>query len=130
MLLVTLLVGGGATYHAIGARRDAYRFPQRGRTVDVDGLKLNLNCIGSGHPSVILESGLSVSSIGWINISQEIAKSARVCSYDRAGYGWSESGKEPRTAVQIANELQALLNAAGEKGPYARCWRSARGREP
>jgi pimeloyl-ACP methyl ester carboxylesterase len=51
-------------------------------------------------------------------VQPEVAKFARVCSYDRAGYGWSESGPKPRTSLQIAKELRALLDACGEKGPF------------
>lgn len=116
--VLLVLVCAGAVYETLGARSDAKRFPPRGRSVDIGNLKLNLNCTGSAHPVVILESGLGVSSLGWINIQPEIAKYARVCSYDRAGYGWSEPGREPRTALQIAKELKALLGAANEEGPY------------
>jgi pimeloyl-ACP methyl ester carboxylesterase len=108
----------GALYQAIGNWRDARRFPQRGTSVQVGQVKLNLNCSGTGSPRVILESGAGMSSIGWIMIQPEIAKFTRVCSYDRAGYGWSEPGLEPRTSIQIAKELKLLLDAAGEKGPY------------
>jgi pimeloyl-ACP methyl ester carboxylesterase len=118
LALLILLACAGAAYQQIGDWRDAHRFPQRGRSVGAGGLKLNLNCSGSGLPSVILDSGLGMSSLGWIKIQPEIAKYARVCSFDRAGYGWSEVGTEPRNSVQIAKELKALLNAAGEKGPY------------
>jgi len=51
-------------------------------------------------------------------VQPEVAKFSRVCSYDRAGYGWSDSGPEPRSSLQIAHELKQLLQAAGEKGPY------------
>jgi pimeloyl-ACP methyl ester carboxylesterase len=67
---------------------------------------------------VILESGSGVPALGWLKVQPEVAKFAHVCSYDRAGYGWSEPGPEPRTSQQIAQELKALLDAAGEPGPY------------
>jgi pimeloyl-ACP methyl ester carboxylesterase len=67
---------------------------------------------------VILESGLGSSSLGWVNIQPQIAKFTRVCSYDRAGYGGSEIGKEPRTNSRIGGELKALMDTAGEYGPY------------
>jgi len=122
LLLVSAVVFAaaylGALYETLEARRDAQRFPQRGKSIDIGGLGLNLNCTGSARPTVILESGLGVSSLGWINVQPEIGKYARVCSYDRAGYGWSERGKEPRTALQIVKELKALLEAANEEGPY------------
>jgi pimeloyl-ACP methyl ester carboxylesterase len=108
----------GAAYEMLEAKRDAHRFPQRGKSIDIGGLRLDLNCTGSARPTVILESGLGVPSVGWINVQPEIAKYARVCSYDRAGYGWSDLAKESRTALQIAKELKALLEAAHEEGPY------------
>lgn len=81
-------------------------------------MKLNLDCSGKGDPTVILDSGGGVPAVGWIKVQPEVAKFARVCSYDRAGYGWSEPGPLPRTSLQIARELNALLAAAGEPGPY------------
>jgi pimeloyl-ACP methyl ester carboxylesterase len=67
---------------------------------------------------VILESGLGVPAAGWDLVQPEIAKFTRVCSYDRAGYGWSSPGPMPRTTGQIVKELHALLTVSGEKGPY------------
>ena len=118
LALTILAVCLGAAYQLVGNWRDARRFPQRGRSVQAGPIKLNLNCSGAGSPTVILESGGGMSSIGWFKIQPEIAKFTRVCSYDRAGYGWSDPGPEPRTALQIAKELKLLLDAAGEKGPY------------
>jgi pimeloyl-ACP methyl ester carboxylesterase len=90
--------------------------------VQVGPVKLNIDCSGDrsgpGRPTVILDSGMSVPAVGWIKVQPEVAKFTRVCSYDRAGYGWSDPGLEPRTSLQIAKELKALLDAAGEHGPY------------
>jgi hypothetical protein len=59
----------------------------------------------------------------WISqLAWEVAKFARVCSYDRAGYGWTEAGPKPRTSLQIAKELRALLDASGEKGTIRNGW--------
>ena len=116
--LAIALACAGAIYHISGKWRDARRFPQRGRSIQAGPVKLNLDCYGQGNPTVILDSGMGVPALGWIKVQPEVAKFARVCSYDRAGYGWSEPGPEPRTSLQIAAELKALLDAAGEKGPY------------
>jgi pimeloyl-ACP methyl ester carboxylesterase len=116
--LVIVLACAGAIYQVIGTWRDTRRFPQRGRSIQAGPVKLNLDCYGQGYPSVILDSGMGVPALSWIKVQPEVAKFARVCSYDRAGYGWSEPGPEPRTSLQIATELKALLDAAGEKGPY------------
>jgi len=116
--LVTLLAVAGAFYQAIETRIDARRFPENGRLVDVGGYRLKLNCIGVGTPTVILEAGFGDLSVEWRTVQSEIAKFARVCSYDRAGYGGSDPGPIPRTSLQIATELNALLRNAGELPPY------------
>jgi pimeloyl-ACP methyl ester carboxylesterase len=113
-----VLAGSGALYERVGELRDSRRFPRLGHPVRAAGLTFNLNCYGSAQPTVILESGLGSSSLDWIQIQPQIAKFARVCSYDRAGYGWSDAARGPRTSLQIAKELKALLDAAGERVPY------------
>jgi pimeloyl-ACP methyl ester carboxylesterase len=80
--------------------------------VDVGGHRLHIDCVGQGSPTVILESGLGTMSADWANVQPEVAKTTRVCAYDRAGTGWSEPGPEPRDPRQIATELHALLGNA------------------
>jgi len=119
--ILTLLALAAAAYEALGRSRDARRFPQRGRSIQAGRIKLNLDCTGDRRPGaamVVLDSGSGVPGLGWILVQSEIAKFARVCSYDRAGYGWSDPGPEPRTSSEIGRELKTLLEAAGEHGPY------------
>jgi pimeloyl-ACP methyl ester carboxylesterase len=95
--------------------------PPPGRLVDIGGWKLHLNCTGTRlaqMPLVILEPGIGDFSVEWSLVQPEVAKTARVCSYDRAGDGWSEMGPHPRTFKQIVYELHTLLDRAGEKPPY------------
>jgi pimeloyl-ACP methyl ester carboxylesterase len=113
-----LLICPGAAYEAIGSWRDSTRFPQHGKNVQAGSIKLNLDCSGQGGPTVVLESGGGMPAFAWFKVQPEVAKFTRVCSYDRAGYGWSGPGPEPRTSGQIATELRALLATAGERGPY------------
>jgi len=79
---------------------------------------MNIDCAGSGSPTVILEQGGGMPALGWTKVQPQVAHFTRVCSYDRAGYGWSESGPMPRTIPRLVKELKALLDASGEKGPY------------
>ena len=108
----------GALYETIGRWRDAQRFPQRGHFVQAGSIRMNIDCSGQGSPTVILESGSGGPSVDWLMVQPEVAKFSRVCSYDRAGYGWSDPGPEPRSSLQIAHELKQLLQSAGERGPY------------
>lgn len=116
--VTALLLCFGAAYQLIGTWRDARRFLPQGRTVQAGNVRLNIDCSGNGSPTIILDSGMGVPGMSWRNIQSDVAKFSRVCSYDRAGYGWSEIGPKPRTSQQIAHELRALLDAAPEKGPY------------
>ncbi|HEX8838011.1 MAG TPA: alpha/beta hydrolase [Candidatus Acidoferrum sp.] len=122
VLLLVCAALVGAAYQAISNWRDARRFPREGRSIalgaEFPGVSLNLNCVGQGSPTVILDSGLGVPAAGWDLVMPDVAKFARVCSYDRAGYGWSSAGPMPRTSEQIVKELHALLGASIEKGPY------------
>lgn len=116
--LVLLTLALGVSYQVVEAKIDAGRFPEQGKRVDIGGYKLNLNCSGEGTPTVVLESGFGMLSPSWGPVQSGVANFARVCSYDRAGYGWSDSSPFPRTGTQIARELQTLLRNAGEKPPY------------
>jgi pimeloyl-ACP methyl ester carboxylesterase len=122
VVLVVLAAICGAAYQAIASWRDSRRFPQEGRSVALGAafpdVALNMDCSGQGSPTVILDTGLGVPAVGWKFVQPEVAKFARVCSYDRAGYGWSTPGPMPRTSGEIVKELHALLAASGEKGPY------------
>ncbi len=92
--------------------------PPPGRMVDAGGHRLHLNCSGQGSPTVVMESGAGDLSLVWALVQPQIAQFTRACSYDRAGYAWSDAGPQPRTMAQIAYELHAALANAGEKGPY------------
>jgi pimeloyl-ACP methyl ester carboxylesterase len=47
-----------------------------------------------------------------------VAKFTRVCSYDRAGYGWSDPVSETMLPQRVAEMLHDLLEKAGEKPPH------------
>ncbi len=115
---VALVIVAGFMYEFIGHRQDERHFPQEGRSVDVGGYRLNLRCTGAGSPTVILEGGLGVSAIGWKAVQSRIETFTHVCSYDRAGTGWSDPGPRPRTSFQMVKELHALLRNAGVAPRY------------
>ena len=88
-----------------------------GRLIDIGGQRLHLNCTGRGSPTVVFENGAGDFSIVWSLVQPGVAELTRACSYDRAGYAWSDPGARPRTYDQIALELRATLERAGEHGP-------------
>jgi pimeloyl-ACP methyl ester carboxylesterase len=111
--------------------------PAPGRLVDIGGRKLHFNCTGPGPatdgpsqktgPTVILEAGASSFAIDWSLVQPAIARTYRVCSYDRAGSGWSDPRTDVETPARIVADLHAALGAAGEKPPYVMVGASAGG---
>ncbi len=108
----------GMTYQALATQADRRNFPPPGKLVNVGGHRLHIQCAGEGRPTVVLETGALAMSSLWGWVPAQVAVHTRVCSYDRAGLGWSEPGPEPRDAVRIASELRTLLRNAGETPPY------------
>ena len=120
-LVIVCLSLTGFLYQSIASAHDASSYPAPGRLIDVGGYRLHLYCTGTvrlGSPTVILEAGYGNTSLVWSKVQPEVASFTRVCSYDRAGYGWSDNGPLPRTAGHMVTELHTLLARAGVAGPY------------
>ena len=109
----------GAIYESIAETADAKAYPPPGQLVDVGGHRLHINCTGTGSPTVVIEAGLGDWSTSWGgSVQPEVAKTTRVCTYDRAGLGWSDAAALPSDAAQFAEELHTLLQNANVPGPY------------
>ena len=115
--VISLLAG--IFYQAMSEALDLCRHPPQGELVDIGGFRLHLNCIGQGTPTVVMDAGGGAPSITWGLVPSEIAKFTRVCTYDRAGLGWSDpNSRIPRTSQQSVDELHLLLTKAGINPPY------------
>lgn len=108
----------GFCYQTYASWRDEKNAP--GELVDVGGHHLHFQSkgISAGQPTVIIETGIWDCSQSWQLVQEKLAEHTRVCSYDRAGYGWSEKSPHPRTFEQMAIELQTLLEKKGVQPPY------------
>lgn len=117
-IFILVLAIAGTVYQTAGAEADQRNLPPRGNLIDVGGFKMHIHCIGEGSPTVILEtlSGGTSSYWGWVQ--PEVSKGTRVCVYDRAGRGWSESDPEPQTLARTVRNLYTLLINAHIDGPY------------
>ncbi len=113
-----LTLFAGFLYENISEARDRRFHPMPGQLIDVGGYKMHINCTGQGTPTVVLDSGLGDSYVSWLKVQPQIAKFTRVCSYDRAGLGYSDSSPHPRTSRVMAEELHTLLHNAGVSPPY------------
>lgn len=122
ILIGVIMAGIGQAYQEHAELIDLSRFSPRGKLLSIrDQLtgkeyRLHLYCTGDHKPhmpTVILINGAGDNSLIWSLVQPYISETYRVCSYDRAGYGWSDPGPGPRSAYQNANELHALLSEAG-----------------
>jgi pimeloyl-ACP methyl ester carboxylesterase len=95
-----------------------YDIPPPGKLIDMGGYRLHINCEGTGSPTVILDAGLGDWSTHWTAVQNLLKTDTQVCSYDRAGYGWSDPGPRPRDSQRIVTELHSLLEKAGIAPPY------------
>jgi pimeloyl-ACP methyl ester carboxylesterase len=123
LLFALAVAAAGFLYENIAEARDRRFNPMPGQLVNVsvDGassFSMHIYCTGEGSPAVILDSGLGDSYLSWRKVQPQIATFTRVCSYDRAGIGYSSASSRPRTSQVIAEELHALLRAAAVPGPY------------
>jgi pimeloyl-ACP methyl ester carboxylesterase len=115
--LVTFIVLAGVTYQSVATALERRKFPYPGRLIEVGDHQLHLHCVGEGTPTVVLEAPAAGVSVGWTWVQDEVAKTTRVCSYDRAGLGWSEAGEAGYRAARVPDELHMLLERAGEHAP-------------
>lgn len=116
LILALGVVGAGLQSARSGG--ELRRNPPPGQLVDVGGRRLHLDCAGEGQSTVVLEAGGGQNSLTWGRVPSEVSRFTRVCSYDRAGLGWSDAGPDPRDARSATAELHALLRAADVPGPY------------
>jgi pimeloyl-ACP methyl ester carboxylesterase len=125
LALGTVVVSTGA--NAWLSERDRRLHPPPGSFYTVHGTRMHLDCMGQGSPTVILVAGLGDDWLQWRKVQPALSQITRVCSYDRAGYGWSEPRSGTRDSIAITEELHALLQQAGIAGPIILMGHSAGG---
>ena len=116
MLLLFVLIS--LTYSSQLKAEQFDLFTPPGELYDIGTHKLHLYCKGEGKPTVIIDTGMGSLSLEWTTVKDNLSQQLRVCTYDRAGYGWSEPGPVPRTSRQIATELNELIVVSGLEGPF------------
>lgn len=118
LLCLAALLLAGISYQAFGSYRDSRRYPAPGRILDAGCAPIHVNEQGRGEPAVVLEAGIAGSSLSWALVQPQIAEFTRVCSYDRAGLGWSGKCRKARTVEQMVSELSGVLALTGLPKPY------------
>jgi len=89
-----------------------------GRLVDIGGRRLHLNCTGTGTPTVVVENGGGSFTVDWALVQPAVSQFTRICTYDRAGYAWSDPGPIRDLPEQVMADLELLLRLGDVKPPY------------
>ena len=117
--LVVLATLFGAVTEAVMRARAAQRYPAAGQLVDIGGRRIQLDCRGSGSPTVVLESGLdNLGALSWALVHDSIATTSRTCAYSRAGIMWSDAAAGVFDIKHVSEDLHAALAKAGERAPF------------
>ena len=116
--LLAIIAFGLAASSALNAAMYAwFRWAPTGVIYRVNGHRMRIDCVGRGSPTLVLESGLASGGLAWDGVQPILARTTQVCSYDRAGNGWSDPTSSRRDADHIADELHDLLADAHVDGP-------------
>ena len=119
VVLICLLAGtGGAAYNALSIRHYRKIAGVPGKLYNIGGYSMHLYCTGEGSPTIVLSSGLGDDFTGWAKVQPALSRQMRVCSYDRAGFGWSDSRPGVQDANAISSQLHQLIEAAAVQRPF------------
>lgn len=122
LFVLVLILAAAWGVAAVAAEVASQLHKPRGALVDIgEGRRLRLVCEGprSDAPLVWLESGAFSGAADFAAIQQKLtARGLRSCAYDRAGMGYSDPGPKPRDGEAIVGDLEKLIAASGETGPF------------
>lgn len=107
----------GGAYNALSLHHFRRVAGMPGRLYDVGGHSVHLYCTGSGSPAILLSSGLGDDFTEWAKVQPALSRHTKVCSYDRAGFGWSEPRPGAHDANAISSQLHQLIQVAGIQRP-------------
>jgi pimeloyl-ACP methyl ester carboxylesterase len=108
--IVPLATVAGWVYEQRAEAADARRFPPPGRFIDAGGRRVHVVCIGGGSPVVVFEPPGFGNSLSFSEARETLARRMRVCSYDRAGAGWSDPGPDPLPIGTLADDALRVLD--------------------
>jgi pimeloyl-ACP methyl ester carboxylesterase len=117
LFAILAIASVAASIEAVREQADRKSVTMHGQLVDIGSYRLHIDCTGSGSPTVVLIGGAGELSTAWSWVMPAVAHDTRVCTYDRAGRGWSDAGTGPQDAIALAHDLHTLLERAKIAGP-------------
>lgn len=81
------------------------------------GRRLNVFCSGQGSPTVVLIAGGGEDSTTFRQVQGALSLQTRVCSYDRAGTGFSDPSTASGSSAGVVRDLYALMRKSAIPSP-------------
>jgi pimeloyl-ACP methyl ester carboxylesterase len=117
-MCVLLLALAGAVYQQLGLALDSRFYPSKWTMFQVDGRTVHVVCSGRGPHSFVLDAGAGEWSNEWYRVQPLLSGRGRVCSFDRAGLGWSDPSSGSHDGTTAAEQLHAIVVAAKIPTPF------------
>lgn len=119
-IAILVLLGSGALYEQVSARRDLQSYTPSGKLYKVNGQNMHLYTGGQGDVTVVFASGWGTANpyVDFSPLYEKLGPYVKFAVYDRFGYGYSDTTDKKRDIDSITNEIHELLQVSGQKPPY------------
>ena len=107
-------------FHRISLEKEQASLTPMGKTVLVNGHKINVYVEGDGPEIIVVLSGAGIASpiLDFKNLTDSLSKKYKVVVVERAGYGFSEDSDQSRDVMTVLSETRQALSQANISGPF------------
>ena len=115
-----LFLVGTFIFHRISLEKEQDSLTPMGKTVLVNGHKINVYVEGDGPETIVVLSGAGIASpiLDFKNLTDSLSKKYKIVVVERAGYGYSEDSNQSRDVMQVLSETRQALSQANLSGPF------------
>lgn len=117
---ILLFLVGTFIFHRISLEKEHASLTPMGKTVLVNGHKINVYVQGEGSETIVFLSGAGIASpiLDFKNLTDSLSKKYKVVIVERAGYGYSEDSNQSRDVMEVLSETRQALSQANVTGPF------------
>lgn len=117
---ILLFLVGTFIFHRISLEKEQASLAPMGKTVLVNGHKINVYVEGKGSETIVFLSGAGIASpiLDFKNLTDSLSKKFKIVVVERAGYGYSEDSNQSRDVMQVLSETRQALSQANLSGPF------------
>jgi len=120
LTFLTLFLVGTFIFHRVSLEKEQASLTPMGKTVLVNGHKINIYIEGDGAETEVVLSGAGIASpiLDFKNVSDSLSKKYKIVIVERAGYGYSEDSNQSRDVMEVLSETRQALSQANISGPF------------